>query len=352
MITGMLLLVAVAVMPNPGSERLLHRRSGVEPLPIRKVEVSTEGLRVTTPTGAQQVVPWDRIARLEPTDQGLLETGVAPRIELGTSLWRGYRRLLRGDARLARPEFIKAWETLQGTDANISALAAEGMVRSAIARSRPVEAMVPGLALAGLRTRGFGTDRFDGLEPVMDPETGLVPLLPPVVEPSDASLAAENLVAWSENAEPADRMRADLVRRLLLRIPPDGEDASSGEDEGVRFLRQLLELESDDPARRARARERLVRGIDNAPGWKEAWIRFFIGRSLVDREDDPVLRRVGVLELLHVPPLGNAAPVTLADRSLVLAANTLRELGDVEEAELLDALVRISDSNGSLETTP
>lgn len=349
---SVLLVAAVMVWPSPGSERLLHRRSGADPLPIMRVEVATEGLRVTTPTGAEQVVPWDRIARLEPTDQGRLETGVADRIQLGTSLWRGYRRLLRGDARMARPEFIKAWSTLQGTDANIAALAAEGVLRSAIARSRPVEGMVPAVALSGLRSRGFVSDRFTGLEPVLDLETGLVPFLPPVVEQADAVLAAETLADWAVNAEPADRVRAELMRRLLLRIPPEENPPSSDEDEGVRFLRQLLELESEDSNRRARARERLARGIDKAPGWKEAWIRFFIGRSLVDHEDDPVLRRVGVLELLHVPPLGNAAPATLADRSLVLAANTLREVGDVEEAELLDALVRISDSNGSLETTP
>ena len=333
-------------------DRLVHRRTGVPPLTVDRLEVTDEGLRVFAVSDGlqqEQLIAWDRVARVDPARGGTYESGLQEHLELGEMLWRGRTRLLRGDARLARGEFQQAWDSLKHEYSQTAALAAEGLIRSALARRRQFEAIVPALAVAELKANGFSTDRFKGMTPILDVKTGLVPALPPVLEASRAAQAAEMIDAWKQGSQTQENIRAELIRDLLLRKAPATAEKPRNEDEGSKMLRRLGELESSDPLRRERARELLLRDIDSAPAWREAWVHFFVGRSLVERETDPALRRIGVLELLNVPPLGEAAPPGLSARALRLAAGTIRELGDSHNASILDSLAESSQPNDALE---
>ena len=350
-------LVFSVVFGSPvfAQERMVVRRSGIPPLKAKRIEVTTEGVRVFGSSDGltqEQVIAWDRVASIDPMRNGAMEAGLQKRLKLGEELWRGRTRLNRGDARLALEEFQKAWSSLQNEQSELAALAAEGFVRASLARQQQHDAIVAGLAVAALKAKGYTSDRFAGLKPILDQETGLLPELPPVLDETRAAEAAEAIEAWSTSAQPEDRIRAELMRNLLLRNSPESAENPRNANEGITFLSRLVELDSTDPKRRERSRGRLLRSLDSVPTWREAWMHFFVGRSLVQRETDPALRQIGVLELLNVPPLGQAAPAGLTARSLRLAAKTTRELGDSRNANILDSLAESADSNDALEKTP
>ena len=64
----------------------------------------------------------------------------------------------------------------------------------------------------------------------------------------------------------------------------------------------------------------------------ECWCRAGIGRSLV-RDNDPELRRQGVIQLLHIPARFVRVSPLLASLALAESAVTLHELGDDAGAE-------------------
>jgi hypothetical protein len=350
-----LIAMSMAAASSLLQDRMVHRRTGVPPLVAARVEVTNDGLRVfgvSDGLAQEQVIAWDRVARVDPV-RGVYEAGLEERIELGEKLWRGRTRLLRGDARLARGEFQEAWSQLEHEQSETAALAAEGLIRASLARRRQHEAIVPALAVAALKAKGFATDRFAGLRPILDEKTGLIPELPPVLEPTRAVEAAAAVKAWNQGSGDGfqEDTRAALIRALLIREAPERDDHPPNEEVGITFLRRLVELDSTDSKRRERARQLLLRNIDSQPAWREAWIHFFVGRSLVERETDPALRRIGALELLNVPPLGEAAPPELSGRALRLAAQTIRELGDTRNADILDSLAESSEPNDALENS-
>ena len=350
-----LLLSGLVTLSASVADREVHRRFGIAPLPFDRVEASEEGVRIYLEKDGiiqENLVTWDRVASIDPPANGLLEPGLEQKLQLGAWLWRGHGRLLRGDARLALPQFTQAWNELKESRSPLAAMAAEGLVRAAVLRQEPGVAMVPALALADLHAAGIKTDRFDGQPAILDSATGLIPDLPPTLSPEDAALAAQGIGQWMASADEAGRVRGGLLQSLLLRTPTVEAKSNRNENEGTRFLRLLLELESDDSKRRQRARDRLALKLDDEPAWREAWTHFFVGRSLVEKEEDSALRRIGVLELLHVPPFGSAAPPFMVQQALRLAAETSREIGDIQAANLLDALVRIALNRGSMENRP
>ena len=355
LLVGLVLVAGIPAMAHVASaQREVHRRAGVAPMAVDRLEVTNAGLRVfASPNGLlqEQVIAWDRIAHVDPLTGGTYEAGLAKRLKIGEHLWRGRTRLLRGDARLARGEFESAWAQLQHEQSQAAALAAEGLLRASLLRQRPEDAMVAALAVAELKAAGYIADRFEQLPQILDETTGLIPELPPVLQESRVAEAAQEVSSWSAGSPIHDTTRAKLIRDILLRTPPATAPETRGEEDGVKFLRRILELDAEDPARRNRARELLQRDLQRAPVWRQAWIHFFVGRSLVEHETDPALRRIGVLELLYVPPMGEAAPRGLSARALKLAAETVHELGDSRTANILDSLLGSGQRTEVLETT-
>ena len=61
---------------------------------------------------------------------------------------------------------------------------------------------------------------------------------------------------------------------------------------------------------------------------------------------------MGVLELLHVPPLKGVAPPGLISRALSLSSQTLRELGQDEYADIIESHAEPSGVAGIEENRP
>ena len=108
-----------------------------------RVEIADETLERT------DLVPWDRIARLEPPEGGELERRIRTGIELGTLVWRGRERLRRGDGRLAAVAFGDAADRLE-TDGFLGGLldrsVLEGRLRAELANGRSGRVLVPSVA--------------------------------------------------------------------------------------------------------------------------------------------------------------------------------------------------------------
>ena len=337
---------------------MVHRRAGAESIPIGSLEVLDEGVRVIGRRNGleqSQVVPWDRVAGVDPPQTGRLEAGLAAHLEVGELLWRGRTRLLRNDARLALGPFSEAWSRLKTERSEPAALAAEGLVRASIARARPEQALVPALALVALHGAGFRSDRFDELPSLLDSDTGLVADLPPILDTLQLGEAITGIDEWIASAKGPSQVRGQLFRAILLGEPIAKAILNDvGDDKGIAFLSLLVDLRAPDSALRARTRQRLLLRSDDWPLWRQAWTSFFVGQALIQLETDPVLRRLGVLQLLNIPPLGAAAPAGLIKRSLRLAARTAAELGRDREATILEslALPSVSPLIGASETSP
>lgn len=358
MVIASLAVSALLLSHSSAGERMVHRRAGAPSIPVEQVEVHTEGLRIFSRRNGldeTQLIPWDRVAGVDAPATGSQPTGLEDRLHIGSLLWRGRTRLLRGDARLAAPAFQKAWTELATERSTAAALAAEGLVRALIARGVPHEAIVPAFALASLNGAGLRTDRFQELPPLFDHATGLVADLPPVLSGVERVEAVKALDQWIATAHGDAQVRGQLFRAILLRESIDGAGlGSTSDDGGIKFLRLLAETVAADADVRHRARRRLHASREDAPLWQQAWIAFFIGRSLVELEEDPALRRLGMLELLHVPPLGAAAPSSLSLRSLRLAAQTAVDLGHEREAAILESLAFVlqAPTDSASETSP
>jgi hypothetical protein len=115
-------------------------------------------------------------------------------------------------------------------------------------------------------------------------------------------------------------------------------------DSGVQLVAEIVRARIGDPAAREEARKllraRVEAGQSTAAGatpmapWMEAWCRAAIGRSYL-REDSPEQKRVGLVELLHVPARFATAHPYLAGMALAEASVTLRGLGDTQGADVL-----------------
>ena len=88
-------------------------------------------------------------------------------------------------------------------------------------------------------------------------------------------------------------------------------------------------------------RRRLLADLDEAPAWRIAWIRHRIGRSSIVHAKDEAARIRGVLDLVHVLALEDAAPAILRMDAARMAAATLRTVNRVEEAELIESMLLI-----------
>lgn len=335
-----LLLVVASLSRDVSADRLLHRRDGAAPLVVERVAATGAGVQATVVSEGlrfERLVPWDRIASIDPDGAGGLEVGIARGIEKGTLVWRGRTRLNRGDAMLARSAFESVFDAGVLPTSELGAITLEGLVRAAIATGDTSRVLGEAVLTSELPAGLVEPSRFPRDGRLIDPDTGLVTAVPPVAEEGDRS----RMLDWFRRL-PASDARSSLRRNLLVRLvdgsgPPDesGADLSNGE----RYLLRLTELDADDAGRRERARRALLADAADAPVWRTAWARFFAGRGTLARETDPDLRMRGVLDLVEVIALESSAPPVLRRASLRLAVETLRDLGRSESADLLESIL-------------
>jgi hypothetical protein len=341
MVVGLVISITATVV---ASDRLVHRRSGLPPWSVQRVVATPDELVVTIADRGlerEDRITWDRVAGLDPASDGRLEVGVASGLELGDRIWRGVRRLERGDARLARDAFGAAWRLQPRMPGDLASATLEGLVRSSVDLGEPDRVLAEALVLGEMAAVGLRSDRFEGVRftgTLIDEATGLVPEVPPVGESVDL-IALRRTLRETPILSEFSESRRDLWIRLIERAgPPDL--AGRGLDEGTRLLLELARLDSDEASDRDAARRRLLDRIDEMPAWRTAWIRWFTGSAAISHAGenrDAML--LGILDLVHVLALEDAAPVSIRRAALRLGAEALTRIDREEDAAVLRAIL-------------
>jgi hypothetical protein len=297
-----------------------------------------------------RLIPWHQVAGVE----GEFAGEAAAWVEQGEVVWRAFQRLERGDL----PSAEELLEGLHGpiveTRGPTAAAIWKSLVRCRIERGAQTAA-----AGAWLEWLGVGGPAFDGASQTGEPgepgalegreESGLIPGLPPiwVDVPSVAVVAGARQAPWMLDADravdPVEQLRGWYVHAArgacgTLSAVPGGdalEWPQVSDERSVQIVSSVVLAQYGSQAERLAARERLKTMMDDRQGtWLEAWCRVAIGRSLT-RESDPEIRRLGVVELLHLPARLESAVPYLTGVALADAAVTLRELGDLAGATRL-----------------
>jgi len=319
-------------------------------------EIGPEGIVFEDPFGVHRTVRWDyiRAVRGEHADEA------EPFMGRARLAWRARTRLERGDAVTAEPMFEELYPIYEGLTGEMASMVAEGLLRCRLRRSAQTAAVRPWLAyLVSEGAPPYRSRMAGALRPACDEKSGLVPSLAPVwldTPAVEAFARSEPIVVWTEKGTAAPR-RAEVLESLYryaarfecgLETGMPTVELTSGEqaDEGLRLVHAMVAARCGDEVERGDARRILVSLRDKpgaADGWIEAWCRLGIGRSLL-READPETRRLGVVELLHLPARFNSSQPYLAGVALAEAAVALDEIGDSAGGASLLAELRDSYS--------
>lgn len=371
----------VLVVLTPAHAQVTLRGSA-EPYAGEVAAVSPAGVRVrlgaapadgAADPATLRELSWDRVRTVD----GPL-SGEALRLRpIADALFRARARLERGDW----PAADDALNTIPA-DAFIPPGASASVLHEATMRVRLERGWRTGALAPWLRWRSnrlaapVPPSRWVGgiidLPPVIDPATALPPRLPPIFSAAAQPTALRALAddaPWptADSLDPASRELAALYRHAarveLARLPSPPVDLPSltaltlprptSQDDAVQLVLDIVEARAAaQPGDRSAARNRLKRRLDAAqaawgdelaadptaaastsgpPPWTEAWIRAALGRSLL-LEPETTARRLGIVELLHVPSRFAGTTPELARLCLVEALAALRELDDRQGA--------------------
>lgn len=301
-------------------------RGQATPLAADVVDVSIDGVQVRNAAGETFIVGWDRVRRVRGDFAGDADRYAVE----ADRAWRARARLLRGDAVAAEPLYEELFLTYEGRRGPTAAAVAEGLLRCRLRRGVQASAVGPWLAL--LRAGGVDQPAIAEVQTVVDRQTGLAPMLPPIwlSGPPVEALAREG--AGSEQG-PGDRvaaLRAWYVHAAAFESGSTGSTPAlpASMDSGLMLVSRVVLARTGNVAERTAARQWLNDQAARSPEtWEEAWCRAAIGRSLVleSAEDE---RRLGVISLLHVPARFEREQPFLAGVCLAEAAQALRGLGD------------------------
>ncbi|MCC6426750.1 MAG: hypothetical protein IT435_08000 [Phycisphaerales bacterium] len=341
---------------------LILRQRDAKPIPdIIKVDATGAWVKAGD---SQRTIPWHQIAHID----GPLAGQSAVYLTQGEELWRALTRLDRGDLPSAEAILERLTGPIATTPGPTAEAIAWGLMRCRLDRGAQVAATAAWLSWLDVRSGQPGTaaalestpstsSRPRELEP---DASGLVPALPPIWLniPSVAVMASGGTEQWRIPPERAAQ-NAGILNALYLRAARGACGLSLGEsiaginDFGVSLVESIVaaQYEPDDAAR-LKAREVLRATITlRREPWIEAWARIAIGRSML-RESDPEIRRLGVVELLHVPARLETAVPYLTGIALADAASALRSLNDLEEAtRIREELIRKYPGHPAMEWT-
>jgi hypothetical protein len=170
-----------------------------------------------------------------------------------------------------------------------------------------------------------------------DPETGLVPELPPIwLDLPAVSVFGRSPLRADRFGDRTSHL-AQLYQHAALVESGQSQPLPRLEsnDPAVRLVWEIVAVQSRSEAERATGRRAIEKRLRGEPvGWTDAWLRTALGRSLL-RESDTDDRRRGVIELLRVRVAHEYDAPYLAGLALAEAAVTMRELGDDRAAALL-----------------
>lgn len=332
-------LIAIAA----ASQGPVHLRGEPAPDPRPVVEVTIEGVKVAG--DAPETIGWERVRELTGDDAG----AAAGFDWLINDAWRALARVRRGDLELAGPALERMDETLRGVRSTTSLLAAAGMAALRVSEGRSVDALDPALRVRALQRAGARLDNGLLVKLGYDPETGLWPLLPPIQigsEPIASWAGLPERVGITLPDESTEALAAWYARAAELASQAGGGGGEAGEDPplasddgaSVALVAAMVRA-AVHPDTRARAEGRVALDsmlTEGGGGWREAWIRLALGRSL-SRESDEASRRRGLVESLTAAALVAATHPSLASAALIDAARAAEGLGMRAEAAALRA---------------
>lgn len=348
------LTVAVACAASSAAQVTLRGQAVPLETPVRAI--TDQGVEIVggPEPGDVRVIPLDRVAAVG----GPMAGAFAPYAPLAESLWRARTRLARGDTAAAEPVFERAFADYQaggwGRTGPTSALIAEGLLRCRLARGSLVGGVPPWASLlasgAALPPSGIARDSVDApigfLAPPelsMDPQTGLIPTLPPIwlATPATAAFGRSEPIVLPDGATPAQQ-RAALLSELY-RVAAAHENAADTDmppipealrgDRAVRIVNWIVVSRAGDGPQRDASRRELAKLLPEAAPhpWLEGWLRLAIGRSLM-REGGRDASLEAVAQLAHLPArLADAAPY-LTGLALGEMAVAMNQAGDVPAA--------------------
>ncbi|MDP6602091.1 MAG: hypothetical protein QGH76_07320 [Phycisphaerales bacterium] len=289
----------------------------------RVVSGGEEGVRIQVDDSqSMQVVPWHEIREIQSTVRLPEQDALLKR---GERLWRARQRLVRGDITLAEPLFEQVFRELRGASGSDARLAAEGLLRCRIARGDILAAAEPLLETIRLDEAGVAPP-FMELGPVIDPETGLSPGMPPVriVLP-----AAEVLAPWIRGES---TRAAAVAEGMLAMVDVDREAPSIPGVKDGGFLAQIISVSDSARAGYGKARSDLEKALPTLVPWRAMWARWFLARGMRTTGDDAD-RRAAMLHLAHVAAEHEASQRWLAGAAMLLLADELDKDGRVEQAD-------------------
>lgn len=283
--------------------------------------------------------------------------------------WRAVTRVQRGDFAGAEPVLEVLAAEYAGIKGPTASAVFDGLLRCRLARGAASGSIVAWLRMLETRQGEAPTNgeewiggRVEG-GGAIDDLTRIVPSLPPVFArgaQGEATTGGLDELMGSSDGKVA---RLAMYYRAAALAESGAEGESDGgrvlvpyvddDDEGVRLVRDVVLARAGDESQRQAARERLTQRLqaDDLTGWMEAWCRVGIGRSLV-KEANPVERKRGVLQMLHVPARLSRQSPELAAMALSESASVLDELGDARGAWMLaDELARSMPGSAALAHT-
>lgn len=321
------------------------------------IGVSIEGVELggESPT----ILGWDRVRQID----GAFSTQAAPFETIAKNAWRARIRLERGDITLAQPVFEELFETYRSRSGPTAAVVAEGLLRCRLARLAQTSAIEPWLVTMRLRREGWiatisapgsygSPNRVGavGANIVIDEATNLAVQLPPIWldGPAVAAMARQKP---ADHGDPASQLyRSLFLASAALAMGQDIETLPATTEAGAQLVTEIIRAMNNDPAERTAARRWLSAGLARDEGtWREAWRRAALGRSLL-LENSFAQRRLGLVQLLHLPARFRMDQRYLAGMALALASLELRHEGEPQQADRLrEELVELGDSHPALD---
>lgn len=308
-------------------------RGSTGPLQASVLGVDQSGVRISSADGAQSTLGWHRVRAVHGEHAQEAEQ-FARTAELA---WRAKSRLDRGDAIAAEPLFEELFVTYAFENGPTGRVVADGLLRCRLRRGAHTAAVIPWLALLEASHAGDQKIAFADLQS-LDPRTRLAPALPPIWLDWPAIRAfARTDIVLPEGIDRATRDLADLYMHAArfevgLRTSFPKVDRT---DRGVAFAAEIVLARTGDADQRQASRKKLQDRIrTDAQPWAEAWCRVAIGRSLL-REPEAEQKRLGVVELLHLPARHDESQGYLIGLALAQASSQLEDLGDAPGAAAL-----------------
>lgn len=324
-------------------------RRDASPLPesARVTAVGAEGVTLSVPSedgraGTRALLlGWEYVRSVG----GEFAEPARPFADLADKAWRAHTRLERGDPVSAEPLLEDLFTQLQGRGGPTAAMVCEGLLRCRLRRGAQLGAIDAWLAVTASRaplmaSSGTGAIEWARSEDpgLVDPATGLAPSLPPIW------IGAASLQAWAAAATRFDPATPAGVMEGLYRQAARFEcglpvvlTPQAPEETGARLVWEIVQSRAGNPEQRSAARGMLTTRLGSTmPGWQEAWCRAALGRSIL-KEESVDSRRLGVVEMLHVPArLADDSPY-LAGVALAETAVELKRQGDEAGAARLRA---------------